>query len=377
MSVGGRGRFPRRQPGPPRPAPPRPAGTSVRARGRGRTRTAATMTDRSTFDTNVITMTRFVMEEGRRAKGSGEFTQLLNSLCTAIKAISTAVRKAGIANLYGIAGSTNVTGDQVKKLDILSNDLVINMLKSSFSTCVIVSEENKDAVIVETEKQGKYIVCIDPLDGSSNIDCLVSIGTIFAIYKKVSPNEPSGKDALQPGRNLVAAGYALYGSATMLVLATSAGGVNCFMLDPGLGEFILVDRDVKIKKKGKVYSLNEGYAKYFDPAMTEYLQKKKFPEDGSSPYGARYVGSMVADVHRTLMYGGIFMYPANQKSPKGKLRLLYECNPMAFIIEQAGGMATTGTEAVLDVKPENIHQRVPLILGSPDDVQEYLACQEK
>ncbi|OPJ82360.1 fructose-1,6-bisphosphatase 1 [Patagioenas fasciata monilis] len=335
------------------------------------------MTDRSAFDTNVITMTRFVMEEGRRAKGTGEFTQLLNSLCTAIKAISSAVRKAGIANLYGIAGSTNVTGDQVKKLDILSNDLVINMLKSSFSTCVIVSEENKDAVIVESEKQGKYIVCIDPLDGSSNIDCLVSIGTIFAIYRKVSPDEPSGKDALQPGRNLVAAGYALYGSATMLVLATSAGGVNCFMLDPAIGEFILVDRDVKIKKKGNIYSLNEGYAKYFDPAVTEYLKKKKFPEDGSSPYGGRYIGSMVADVHRTLVYGGIFLYPANSKSPKGKLRLLYECNPMAFVIEKAGGIATTGHQAILDIVPEDIHQRVPVVLGSPDDVKEYLEIVKK
>ncbi|KAJ7404093.1 fructose-1,6-bisphosphatase [Willisornis vidua] len=335
------------------------------------------MTDRSAFDTNVITMTRFVMEEGRRAKGTGEFTQLLNSLCTAIKAISTAVRKAGIANLYGIAGSTNVTGDQVKKLDILSNDLVINMLKSSFSTCVIVSEENKDAVIVETEKQGKYIVCIDPLDGSSNIDCLVSIGTIFAVYRKVSPDEPSGKDALQPGRNLVAAGYALYGSATMLVLATSAGGVNCFMLDPAIGEFILVERDVKIKKKGNIYSLNEGYAKYFDPAVTEYLKKKKFPEDGSSPYGGRYIGSMVADVHRTLVYGGIFLYPANSKSPKGKLRLLYECNPMAFVIEKAGGIATTGHQAILDIVPEDIHQRVPIVLGSPDDVKEYLELSRR
>uniref|UniRef100_A0A8C4JVA4 Fructose-1,6-bisphosphatase 1 n=1 Tax=Dromaius novaehollandiae TaxID=8790 RepID=A0A8C4JVA4_DRONO len=289
------------------------------------------MTDRSAFDTDVITMTRFVMEEGRRAKGTGEFTQLLNSLCTAVKAISSAVRKAGIANLYGIAGSTNVTGDQVKKLDILSNDLVINMLKSSFSTCVIVSEENKDALIVEAEKRGKYIVCIDPLDGSSNIDCLVSIGTIFGIYRKVSPDEPSGKDALQPGRNLVAAGYALYGSATMLVLATTAGGVNCFMLDP----------------------------------------------DGSSPYGGRYVGSMVADVHRTLVYGGIFLYPANAKSPKGKLRLLYECNPMAFVIEKAGGIATTGHQAVLDIVPEDIHQRVPVVLGSPDDVKEYLEIVKK
>uniref|UniRef100_A0A8C0EWH3 Fructose-1,6-bisphosphatase 1 n=1 Tax=Bubo bubo TaxID=30461 RepID=A0A8C0EWH3_BUBBB len=266
---------------------------------------------------------------------------------------------------------------QVKKLDILSNDLVINMLKSSFSTCVIVSEENKDAVIVEAEKQGKYIVCIDPLDGSSNIDCLVSIGTIFAIYRKMSPDEPSGRDALQPGRNLVAAGYALYGSATMLVLATSAGGVNCFMLDPAIGEFILVDRDVKIKKKGNIYSLNEGYAKYFDSAVTEYLKKKKFPEDGSSPYGGRYIGSMVADVHRTLVYGGIFLYPANSKSPKGKLRLLYECNPMAFVIEKAGGIATTGHQAILDIVPEDIHQRVPVVLGSPDDVKEYLEIVKK
>ncbi|KYO20702.1 fructose-1,6-bisphosphatase 1 [Alligator mississippiensis] len=334
------------------------------------------MTDRAPFDTNVLTLTRFVMEEGRRARGTGEFTQLLNSLCTAVKAISTAVRKAGIANLYGIAGSTNVTGDQVKKLDILSNDLVINVLKSSFSTCVIVSEENKSAVIVEPDKRGKYIVCMDPLDGSSNIDCLVSIGTIFSIYRKTSPDEPSERDALQSGRNIVAAGYALYGSATMLVLAT-VSGVNCFMLDPAIGEFILVDKDVKIKKKGNIYSLNEGYAKYFDPAVTEYIKKKKFPEDGSSPYGARYIGSMVADVHRTLVYGGIFLYPANSKSPKGKLRLLYECNPMAFVIEKAGGMATTGNQAVLDVVPEDIHQRLPIVLGSPDDVQEYIDIVKK
>uniref|UniRef100_A0A098M068 Fructose-1,6-bisphosphatase 1 n=1 Tax=Hypsiglena sp. JMG-2014 TaxID=1550645 RepID=A0A098M068_9SAUR len=335
------------------------------------------MTDRSTFDTNVTTVTRFVMEGGRKARGTGELTQLLNSLCTAVKAISTAVRKAGIANLYGMAGSTNVTGDQVKKLDALSNDMVLNMLKSSFSTCVVVSEENKDAVIVEEDRQGKYVVCIDPLDGSSNIDCLVSIGTIFAIYKKVSPGAPCEKDALQPGRNLVAAGYALYGSATMLVLALESGGVNCFMLDPAIGEFILVNKDVKIKKKGNIYSLNEGYASYFDPAVTEYLQKKKFPQDGSSPYGSRYVGSMVADVHRTLVYGGIFLYPANSKSPKGKLRLLYECNPMAFIIEKAGGMATTGKQAILDIMPENIHERVPVVLGSSDDVEEYLALVKK
>ncbi|KFP50844.1 Fructose-1,6-bisphosphatase isozyme 2, partial [Cathartes aura] len=335
------------------------------------------ISDKTPFETDMLTLTRFVMEKGRRVKGAtGELTQLLNSMLTAIKAISSAVRKAGLAHMFGIAGTVNVTGDEVKKLDVLSNSLVINMLQSSYSTCVLVTEENKDAIVTPKDKRGKYVVCFDPLDGSSNIDCLAPIGTIFAVYKKETDDEPSEKDALQPGRNIVAAGYALYGSATLVALSTGQG-VDCFMLDPALGEFILVDRDVKIKKKGKVYSLNEGYAKYFDPAMTEYLQKKKFPEDGSSPYGARYVGSMVADVHRTLMYGGIFMYPANQKSPKGKLRLLYECNPMAFIIEQAGGMATTGTEAVLDVKPESIHQRVPLILGSPDDVQEYLACVQK
>ncbi|ERE80539.1 fructose-1,6-bisphosphatase isozyme 2-like protein [Cricetulus griseus] len=247
----------------------------------------ATMTDRSPFETDMLTLTRYVMEKGRQAKGTGELTQLLNSMLTAIKAISSAVRKAGLANLYGIAGSVNVTGDEVKKLDVLSNSLVINMLQSSYSTCVLVSEENKEAVITAKEK-------------------------------RTTEDEPSEKDALQPGRNIVAAGYALYGSATLVALSTGQG-VDLFMLDPALGEFVLVEKDIRIKKKGKIFSLNEGYAKYFDAATTEYVQKKKFPEDGSAPYGARYVGSMVADVHRTLVYGGIFMYPANQKSPKGKV----------------------------------------------------------
>uniref|UniRef100_G1SZL4 Fructose-1,6-bisphosphatase 1 n=1 Tax=Oryctolagus cuniculus TaxID=9986 RepID=G1SZL4_RABIT len=312
------------------------------------------MADRSPFETDMLTLTRYVMEKGRQAKGTGELTQLLNSMLTAIKAISSAVRKAGLAHLYGIAGTVNVTGDEVKKLDVLSNALVINMLQSSYSTCVLVSEENKEAIITAKERRGKYVVCFDPLDGSSNIDCLASIGTIFAIYRKVS---------------------AWAGLSHLLHVALCCGqGVQWRM---ALGEFVLVEKDVKIKKKGKIFSLNEGYAKYFDAATTEYVQKKKFPEDGSAPYGARYVGSMVADVHRTLVYGGIFLYPANQKSPKGKLRLLYECNPVAYIIEQAGGLATTGTQPVLDVKPESIHQRVPLILGSPDDVQEYLACVQK
>lgn len=335
------------------------------------------MSDLSAFDTDVWTLTRFVMETGRQAKGStGELTQLINSMLTAVKAISSAVRKAGLAHLQGMAGTVNVTGDDVKKLDVLSNDLVINMLQSSYGTCCMVSEENKDVIITPKDKRGKYIVCFDPLDGSSNIDCLASIGTIFAIYKRDSEGEPTEKDALQQGNQIVCAGYALYGSATLVALSTGAG-LNFFMLDPAIGEFILTDRNVKIKPKGKIYSLNEGYAKYFHPSINEYLNHKKYPEDGSAPYGARYVGSMVSDVHRTIAYGGIFMYPANEKSPKGKLRLLYECNPIAFLIEQAGGMATTGTQRILDVQPETIHQRVPFVVGSPEDVNEYLSFVKK
>ncbi|XP_036454843.1 fructose-1,6-bisphosphatase isozyme 2 isoform X1 [Colossoma macropomum] len=338
------------------------------------------MTDQSAFDTDVWTLTRFVMETGRQVKGAtGELTQLINAMLTAIKAVSSAVRKAGLAHLQGIAGHINVTGDEVKKLDVLSNDLVINMLQASYSTCVLVTEENKEAIITPAEKRGKYIVCFDPLDGSSNIDCLAPIGTIFAIYKRIeesSESEPTEKDALLPGNQIVCAGYALYGSATVVAMSTGAG-LNFFMLDPAIGEFILTDRNVKIKKKGKTYSLNEGYAKYFNSAVTEYIKHKKFPEDGSAPYGARYVGSMVSDVHRTIAYGGIFLYPANEKSPKGKLRLLYECNPIAFLVEQAGGLATTGTQRILDIQPEALHQRVPFVVGSPDDVEEYMAFVKK
>ncbi|XP_061673182.1 fructose-1,6-bisphosphatase isozyme 2 [Syngnathoides biaculeatus] len=335
------------------------------------------MSDQSAFDTDVWTLTRFVMETGRQAKGAtGELTQLLNAMMTAIKAISSAVRKAGLAHLQGMAGCVNVTGDDVKKLDVLSNDLVVNMLKASYGTCCMVSEEDKSLIVTPQDKRGKYVVCFDPLDGSSNIDCLASIGTIFAVYKRVSEGEPTEEDALQPGSSMVCAGYALYGSATLVALSTGAG-LNFFMLDPAIGEFILTERNVRIKPRGKIYSLNEGYAKYFHPSVNHYIHHKKNPEDGGSPYGARYVGSMVSDVHRTIAYGGIFMYPANQKNPEGKLRLLYECNPIAFLVEQAGGLATTGTQRVLDVRPRALHQRVPFVVGSPDDVNEYLAFVHK
>ncbi|XP_005094525.1 fructose-1,6-bisphosphatase 1 [Aplysia californica] len=321
------------------------------------------------IDTDCITLTRFVLEEQRKyPSATGDLTQLLNAILTAIKAISTAVRKAGIHHLYGISGSSNSTGDTVKKLDVLSNDLFINMLRSSYTTCLLVSEENENVIEIEDENKGKYIVCFDPLDGSSNIDCLVSIGSIFGIYRKLTDGPATVNDALQSGTQLVAAGYALYGSATMVVLSLGQG-VNTFMLDPSIGEFLLTERNLKIKPRGKIYSINEGYEQYWDEATRQYVISKKRPQNGK-PYGARYIGSMVADVHRTLCYGGIFMYPATTQAPKGKLRLMYEGNPMAFIVEQAGGAAITGKQRILDIVPTNIHERCPVFMGSVEDVKD-------
>ncbi|CAH0399545.1 unnamed protein product [Chilo suppressalis] len=325
------------------------------------------------FDVNAMTLTRWVLAQQRTAPtATGDLTQLLNSIQTAVKAIQSAVRKAGIAKLHGISGDTNVQGEEVKKLDVLSNDLFINMLQSSFTTCLLVSEENPQVIQVETERRGKYIVCFDPLDGSSNIDCLVSVGSIFSIYKKQSAGEPSEADALRPGRELVAAGYALYGSATMMVLSLGFGkGVHGFMYDPSIGEFILTDPNMRIPDKGKIYSINEGYAAEWEEGLKRYVEEKKQPSVGKA-YGARYVGSMVADVHRTIKYGGIFMYPATKAAPNGKLRLLYECNPMSFIVTEAGGLASTGKQPVLDLVPTSIHQRAPCFLGSKKDVEELL-----
>ncbi|XP_070502105.1 fructose-1,6-bisphosphatase 1 isoform X2 [Chironomus tepperi] len=326
------------------------------------------------FDSNCMTLTRFIIQAQKKHKNAtGELTQLLQTVQTAVKAIGSAVRKAGIARLYGIAGDTNVQGEVVKKLDVLSNDMFINMIQSSYTTCLLVSEENETVIEIDHDKRGKYIVCFDPLDGSSNIDCLVSIGSIFAIYKKVTDDEPNVNDALQPGRKLVAAGYTLYGSATMFVLALQTGGVNGFTYDPSIGEFVLTDMNMRIPERGNIYSINEGYFSQWDSATQEYVQSKKDPAKGK-PYGARYVGSMVADVHRTIKYGGIFIYPATTTAKNGKLRLLYECNPMAFIVEKAGGKASAGKDLeILDIVPTGIHQRSPIYLGSRLDVEEALS----
>jgi len=328
------------------------------------------------MDCDPITLTRHTINEQKHHAGArGEFTLLMSSIQLACKYISQAVRKAGIAKLYGLAGETNATGDDQKKLDVLSNDVFINAIQSSLTVSVMASEENETVIVVDGS-QGKYIIAFDPLDGSSNIDANVSIGSIFGIWKARENVNSDEEHFFQSGREMIAAGYCMYGSSTQMVIATT-DDVNGFTLDPSVGEFILTHPKIQIPNKGKIYSINEGNAETWDEPIKEYVANKKKPTDGSKPFSLRYVGSMVADVHRTLLYGGIFMYPADKKSPNGKLRLLYECAPMGFVIEKAGGLASTGKGRILDVLPTNIHQRVPIIVGSTLDVEEVEALFAK
>ncbi|BAT94304.1 Fructose-1,6-bisphosphatase protein [Vigna angularis] len=323
--------------------------------------------------TDLMTITRFVLnEQSKQPEARGDFTILLSHIVLGCKFVCSAVNKAGLAKLIGLAGETNVQGEEQKKLDVLSNDVFVKALVSSGRTCILVSEEDEEATFVEPSKRGKYIVVFDPLDGSSNIDCGVSIGTIFGIYLVKENREPTIEDVLQPGKNMLAAGYCMYGSSCTFVLSTGSG-VNGFTLDPSLGEFILTHPDIKVPKKGKIYSVNEGNAKNWDGPTTKYVENCKFPKDGSSPKSLRYVGSMVADVHRTFLYGGIFLYPADKKSPNGKLRVLYEVFPMSFLMEQAGGQAFTGKQRALDLVPTKLHERSPIFLGSYEDVEEIKA----
>lgn len=325
-----------------------------------------------TFDTNCMTLTRFLIAEQRKyPSATGELTTLLNALQTAIKSVSSAVRKAGMTNLFGLANTVNVQGEEVKRLDVLSNELFINMLKASYTTHMMISEENETVIEIDEDKAGKYLIAFDPLDGSSNIEASVSIGSIFAVYRH---EQRTNKSDLPSGRAIVAAGYALYGSATVIVLAIN-DSVHCFMLDPAIGEFILTEPNIRIKPQGNIYSVNEGYHSKWDEAMRNYVHKKKYPEEaGKKPYSSRYVGSMVADLHRTFKYGGIFMYPKTSDAPSGKLRLLYECNPMAYIVEKAGGKAMAApNQHILDIKPDKIHQRTPIFIGSKNDVDEIMA----
>lgn len=329
------------------------------------------MSDEQLPSTDLITLTRSVLAEQFRLgpAATGDLTLLLNAIQVTSKFIATNVRKARLINLVGLAGETNVQGEEQKKLDVLADDIMVNALRACGKTSVLVSEERDEAVIVEDRLKGKYCVVFDPLDGSSNIDAGVNIGTIFGIYKIQPGSKGTIDDVLRPGSEMVAAGYTMYGSSANLVL-TMGNGVNGYTLDNALGEFILTHPDIKIPARGKIYSFNEGNSMYFHEPVLKYLESIKYPKSGKPPYSARYIGSMVADVHRTLLYGGIFGYPNDKKSKNGKLRILYEAFPMAMLTEQAGGLAITGTGRILDIKPTSIHQRCPVFLGSKEDVED-------
>ncbi|MBI5475366.1 MAG: class 1 fructose-bisphosphatase [Ignavibacteriales bacterium] len=324
----------------------------------------------------LMTLERFIHEqEHLYPTATGEFSELLHDLSVAAKLVWREVSKAGLVNILGSTGRTNASGDAVKKLDEFADETIYRAMDYSGHLCVMASEENEDILqIPEEYKSGGYVLLYDPLDGSSNIDANITIGSIFSIYKRVTPGG-KGKleDCLQQGLKQVAAGYIIYGSSTVFVYSTGRG-VHGFTLDPSVGEFVLSNEKIVIPQKGKIYSMNEGNYRNWDESLQKYIQY--ITEDDKTtgrPYSLRYIGTMVGDAHRTLMYGGIFAYPGDKKNPEGKLRLCYECNPMAYIIEQAGGKAIDGKQRILDIKPKALHQHTPVFLGSVEDVN---LCEE-
>jgi len=323
----------------------------------------------------VLTLDEFTIQQLRQfPHATGELSGLLRDIGLAAKRINVEVNKAGLVDILGDAGEVNVQGEDVKKLDVYANNQLTGVLHHGISCAGIGSEEIDDYVAFDDEvsKNSKYVCLFDPLDGSGNIDVNVSIGTIFSVYRRVTPKGSiaTRKDFLQPGRMQVAAGYIVYGSSTMLVYATRRG-VNGFTLDPSIGEFCLSNPDIKCPADGKIYSVNHGNFFQYTDGIQQYIDccQKKTKTSGG-PYTQRYIGSMVADVHRNLIKGGIFMYPSTIDKPKGKLRLLYECNPFAFIVEVAGGKATNGIERILDVQPTELHQRSALFIGSKNMMEE-------
>lgn len=324
-----------------------------------------------------MTLDEFTIQETRKfPNATGNLSAILRDIGLACKIINKQVLKAGLVDILGKHGNTNVQGEEQMKLDIFADDALISVLKGSADCAGIASEENDDFVAFDDEysKNSKYVVLFDPLDGSSNIDVNASIGTIFSIYKRVTPlgTVCTEEDFLQPGNKLMAAGYVIYGSSTMMVYATKLG-VNGFTLEPSIGEFCLSHPDMKCAEQGKIYSINQGNSCKFHDGMKSFLDycMEDNKEEGR-PYSHRYIGSMVADMHRTLIKGGIFIYPADKKNANGKLRLQYECNPMSFLMEAAGGIGSTGTERILDVTPTELHQRVPIYIGSKNMVEKAL-----
>jgi len=327
------------------------------------------------FSRKVLTLDEFTIQQLRQfPQATGELSGLLRDIGLAAKRINVEVNKAGLVDILGDVGEINVQGEDVKKLDVFANYQLTGVLHHGISCAGIGSEEIDDYVAFDDEvsKNSKYVCLFDPLDGSGNIDVNVSIGTIFSVYRRVTPKGTvaSREDFLQPGRMQVAAGYIVYGSSTMLVYATRRG-VNGFTLDPSIGEFCLSNPDIKCPEIGKIYSVNHGNFFQYTDGIKQYIDvcQKKTKSNGG-PYTQRYIGSMVADVHRNLIKGGIFMYPSTIDKPRGKLRLLYECNPFAFIVEVAGGKATNGKERILDVQPTELHQRSALFIGSKNMMEE-------
>lgn len=323
----------------------------------------------------VTVIEHLLLHQKQSPMASGRFTQLLHELILSAKLISREVTKAGLVDVLGFTGDTNVQGEKVRKLDEFANNVLIHRLRRSGVLCAMASEENGELIQVSGDlPQGDYILIFDPLDGSSNIDVNVNIGTIFSIFRrplKKSPGAPSLEEVLQRGDKQVGAGYFIYGSSTMMVY-TTGDGVHGFTLDPSVGEFLLSHPNMMIPEQGKIYSVNESYWNYWDVATKDAITYFKSTENAlGKPYSSRYIGSLVADFHRNLLYGGIFMYPAKRKadgSYSGKLRLTCEAAPMAMIIEQAGGMATDGVNRILDYTPTELHQRVPFFVGSKADV---------
>ncbi|MHB1279399.1 MAG: class 1 fructose-bisphosphatase [Bacteroidia bacterium] len=322
----------------------------------------------------VTTLGQYIIERQSEIPGvKGEFSRLLRDIGIAAKIISREVNKAGLAEILGETGNENVQGEDVKKLDIIANTLMIDCLSRGGECCAVASEEDEGIIPISTPqaKDAKYVVMMDPLDGSSNIDVNVSIGTIFSVFERITPvgTPATEEDFYQPGNRCLAAGYMIYGSSTMLVY-TTGNGVNGFTLDPSIGEFCLSHPDIRIPKAGKIYSVNEGTKADFPAGLNTYIDWcQQIDKETNRPYSSRYIGSMVADLHRNLLKGGIFIYPMTTKKPNGKLRLLYECNPMAYIIEQAGGRATNGYgKRILDIVPTQLHQRTPILIGSEEMV---------
>ena len=322
----------------------------------------------------VTTLGQFIIEKQNDFPyAKGELSRLLRDIGIAAKIVNREVNKAGLVNILGDAGSTNIQGENQKKLDVYANEQFIAALSSGGECCIVASEENDELVRIDSavSKNAKYIVAIDPLDGSSNIDVNVAVGTIFSIYRRVTKEGPAQlSDVLQTGTEQVAAGYIVYGSSTMLVYTTGKG-VNGFTLDPSIGEFCLSHPNLKIPSSGTIYSINEGNYVHFPDGVKKYIKYCQVEDLATKrPYTSRYIGSMVADIHRSIIKGGIFIYPTTSSAPTGKLRLVYECNPMAFIIEQAGGKATNGFQNILELPVTDLHQRSAIFIGSADMVSQ-------